>query len=436
MGPPMREDTIFALGSGFGRTAIAVFRVSGPAAQAVLAGIAGDVPAPRRAALRLLRDPQSGEAIDRGLALFFPAPHSATGEDYVEFHTHGGRAVVEAMSAALGRQPDVRAAEPGEFVRRGFAAGKLDLSQAEALADLVDAQTDAQRRQALRLAEGALRRPAESWRAALVGALAMVEADLDFSDEGDVGAFSHSDFAALLAPVAMGIGDALQDNPASERLRDGFRVMILGRPNAGKSTLLNALAQRDIAIVSPLPGTTRDMIEAHLDLAGLPVTIVDTAGLREAQDEIERIGVDRVRARLADADLALWLSEDADWSGAPDHPELIGVATKTDLRPAPPGWRGVSAKDGSGLDDLLAEIAKRAQARMGDGGAAIIGRVRQRAALEAARQALTAARDGGKPLELVAEDLRAAAAALGRITGAVDVEEVLDAVFSRFCLGK
>lgn len=432
----MGGDTIFALATGSGRAALAVFRVSGPATRAVVAAIAGELPPPRRAALRLMRDPGSGEPIDRGLALFFPAPHSATGEDYAEFHCHGGRAVGKALAAALARQPGVRAAEPGEFVRRGFAAGKLDLSQVEALADLIDAQTAAQRRQALRLAEGALRRPAEAWRGALIETLALVESALDFSDEGDVGAFRHADLVARLAPMATEIAAALRGNPASERLRDGFQVMILGRPNAGKSTLLNALVRREIAIVSPTPGTTRDMIEAHLDVEGLPVTFIDTAGLREAGEGIERIGVDRVRARLGDADLGLWLSESADWTDAPEHPELLGVATKTDLRPAPDGWLGVSGARGDGIGALLEEIGRRGRERMGDGGAALVGRARQRAALETTLAALTAAQEAGKPLELTAEDLRAAAAALGRLTGAVDVEDVLDAVFARFCVGK
>ena len=226
--------------------------------------------------------------LDRGLALFFPGPASSTGEDYAELQLHGGRAVIDGALAALHRLSGLRPAEPGEFARRSFANGKLDLSQAEALADLVDAQTEAQRRQALRVAGGALRRKVEGWRAALVESLALVEAELDFSDEADVGVFSPARLGALLSPLAEDMRAALQLAPASERMRDGFVVMILGRPNVGKSTLLNALTRRDLAIVSPIPGTTRDMIEAHLDIGGLPVTLIDTAGLREAADEIER----------------------------------------------------------------------------------------------------------------------------------------------------
>ena len=286
-------DTIFALGTGAGRAAIAVIRISGPGAGDALAALVGKLPEPRQASFAILRDPQTGEMLDRGLALFFPGPASSTGEDYGELQLHGGRAVVEGALAALHRLPGLRPAEPGEFARRSFANGKLDLSQAEALADLIDAQTEAQRRQALRVAGGALRRKVEAWRAALVESLALVEAELDFSDEADVGAFSPARLSALLSPLAEDMRAALQLAPASERMRDGFLVMILGRPNVGKSTLINALTRRDLAIVSPIPGTTRDMIEAHLDIGGLPVTLIDTAGLREAADAIERIGVDR-----------------------------------------------------------------------------------------------------------------------------------------------
>ena len=301
-------DTIFALGTGPGRAAIAVIRISGPGAGDALKALAGKLPEPRQASFAILRDPQTGEMLDRGLALFFPGPASSTGEDYGELQLHGGRAVVEGALAALHRLPGLRPAEPGEFARRSFANGKLDLSQAEALADLIDAQTEAQRRQALRVAGGALRRKVEGWRAALVESLALVEAELDFSDEADVGAFSPARLGALLSPLAEDMRAALQLAPASERMRDGFVVMILGRPNVGKSTLINALTRRDLAIVSPIPGTTRDMIEAHLDIGGLPVTLIDTAGLREAADAIERIGVDRTLARVETADLALWLS--------------------------------------------------------------------------------------------------------------------------------
>ena len=430
------RDTIFALGTGAGRAAIAVLRISGPGARATLEAFAGAPPATRLARLADLRDPESGEILDRGLALFFAGPHSATGEDCAEFHLHGGRAVIDAVVTALSRRPGLRPAEPGEFARRGFANGKLDLSQAEALADLIDAETEAQRRQALRVAGGALRGRIEAWRASIVDALALVEAELDFSDEADVGDFSRVRLEGLLEPVLAQAREALTAAPASERMRDGFLVMILGPPNAGKSTLLNALARRDLAIVSATPGTTRDMIEAHLDIEGLPVTFVDTAGLREAEDEIERIGVRRVIERVGEADLALWLSP----QGAEPPPQAnngaLKVWSKCDLAPPAPGWLGVSAATGEGLDRLFAEIAGRARARMGDGASALLIRERHRSAVADAAASIEAALLGERGLEFVADDLRAAARSLGRVVGAVDVEDVLDAIFSRFCIGK
>lgn len=431
-------DTIFALGTGAGRAAIAVIRLSGARVADVLVELTGALPPPRLARLVTLRDPATAEPLDQGLALFFPGPHSATGEDYGELQIHGGQAVVNGVLSALANRPGLRLAESGEFARRGFANGKLDLSQAEALADLIDAQTEAQRRQALRIAGGALRRQVEQWREALIDALALVEAELDFSDEGDVAAFDDRRLRDLLDPVCAEMRAVLQDAPASERMREGFLVMIMGPPNAGKSTLLNALARRDLAIVSPTPGTTRDMIEAHLDLAGLPVTFVDTAGLREAADEIERIGVDRVLARVETADLALWLSVGGDIlpDAVPPGVEALKVSTKCDLTPAPEGWIGISAATSTGLEGLLAEIAERAKARLGDGASSLLIRERHRAAVGAALSALGEALAGENDLEFIAEDLRSAARALGRIVGAVDVEHVLDAIFSRFCIGK
>ncbi len=431
----MGGDTIFALGTGAGRAAIAIVRLSGPNVSETLAAMVGGLLAPRRATFAAMRDPESGDMLDQGLALFFPAPHSATGEDYAELHLHGGRAVVEATLAALARRPGLRPAEPGEFARRGFANGKLDLSQAEALADLIDAQTEFQRRQALRVAGGALRRKVENWRVALIEALALIEADLDFSDEGDVGAFSPARLRNILGPVTREMREALHIAPASERMRDGLTVMILGRPNAGKSTLLNALTHREMAIVSPIPGTTRDMIEAHLDIGGLPVTLIDTAGLREAAEEIERLGVDRVLARVETADLALWLSAEGEPPPSRDV-ATICIATKTDLHPPPEGWLGVCALTGAGLAELVAAIETYARARLGDGGSALIIRERHRTALEDSLAGAEAAIVGDKPLELAAEELRRSAQALGRIVGAIDVEDVLDAVFSRFCIGK
>ena len=431
----LAADTIFALGSGAGRAAIAIIRISGPGAEEALRALAGKLPEPRRATFAILRDPATGETLDRGIALFFPGPASSTGEDYAELQLHGGRAVVEGTLAALQRLPGLRPAEPGEFARRGFANGKLDLSQAEALADLIDAQTQAQRRQALRIAGGALRHKVEGWRGALIEALALLEAELDFSDEADVQAFSPARLDALLSSLAEDMRAALRLAPASERMRDGFTVMILGRPNAGKSTLINALTERDLAIVSPIPGTTRDMIEAHLEIGGLPVTLIDTAGLREAAEEIERIGVDRTLARIESADLALWLSDSGEAPLRGDV-ETIRVATKIDLKRAPVGAIGICALSGEGLETLAAAIEARARARLSDGSEALIVRDRHRLALEQAVEGIEAVTARQAPLELQAEELRRAARALGRIVGVADVEEVLDVVFSRFCIGK
>ncbi len=431
-------ETIFALGTGAGRAAIAVIRISGPRVPRLIVDLTGSEGAPRRARFVTLRDPESGEALDQGLALFFPAPYSATGEDYAELHVHGGRAVIDGVLKTLSRRSGLRPAGPGEFARRGFANGKLDLSQAEALADLIDAETEGQRRQALRVAGGALRREVENWRASLIDALAIIEAELDFSDEADVGGFDREGLRRRIEPLRDAMRAALVAAPASERMREGFLVMLLGPPNAGKSTLLNALASRDLAIVSPIPGTTRDMIEAHLDLEGLPVTFVDTAGLREALDEIERIGVDRVLRRVETADLVLWLSPAGETAPdpVPFEVETLEVATKADLAPAPDGWLGVSARSGVGLEELLKRVAERAKAALGDGASALLIRERHRSAVTAALSSMEAALADEKDLEFVAEDLRSAARALGRIVGAVDVEHVLDAVFSRFCIGK
>jgi tRNA modification GTPase len=435
----LSADTIFALATGATRSAVAVIRLSGPRAREAVGAFAGLSPRPRRAHFARFRDPQTNETLDRGLVLWFPGPDSATGEDCAELHLHGSRAVVDAILSRLGRRAGLRAAEPGEFARRAFINGKMDLSQAEALADLLDAQTDFQRRQALRVAGGALRRQVEDWRGALVEALALLAVELDFSDEGDVGVFSPHSLERILRPLIARMDEVLRCAPASERLRDGFLVLILGPPNAGKSTLLNLLARRDVAIVSELPGTTRDMIEVELDLKGLPVTLVDTAGLRETEDVVERIGVGRARARAGEADLLLWLSEggaapppDVDTGGA----EILRIATKADETAPRANCLAVSARTGLGIDRLCQEIATRAGAMLGDGSSAMVIRERHREAIGAARNFVSAALAPGRPLELVAEEIRLAGRSLERIVGAIDVEQVLDVIFSRFCIGK
>ncbi len=434
----MSADTIFALATGGGRSAVAVIRLSGPSARMTLTALTSLQPEARIAHYARFRDPETGETLDRGLALYFPAPHSATGEDCAEFHLHGGRAVIDGILSLLGRRSGLRHAEPGEFARRAFINGKMDLSQAEALADLIDAETAFQRRQALRVAGGELRRQVEQWRGALLESLAIVAAELDFSDEADVEGFSHDALQQLLAPVISRMQEILSRAPASERLREGFLVLILGPPNAGKSTLLNRLAQRDVAIVSEYAGTTRDMIEVQLDVGGMPVTLVDTAGLREAEEAIERIGVARTRERAGEADLLLWLSE----GGLEPLPigleggNILRVATKSDRIDPSPGALGLSAETGLGLDALCGEIAKRARNLLGDGESALVIRERHRAGIEQAQSYLDAAIAPNSPLEIVSEDIKLAARSLERIVGVIEVEQVLDVVFSRFCIGK
>src|SRR6202040_453100 len=301
-----REQTIFALSSGRPPSAISIVRASGLQAKAVLASLAGKVPQPRMASRALLRD-ASRQPIDDSVVLWFPAPASATGEDVAEFHVHGGRAVLAALFTALSAFEHVRAAEPGEFTRRAFENGKLDLTEAEALDDLIHADTDRQRRQALRQLEGLLGDKARDWRARIIEASALIEAGIDFSDEGDVPAELIAPALARIKTLLAEIQEVLAARGRSERLREGLVVAIAGPPNVGKSTLINLLARREVAIVSPHAGTTRDIIEVQLDLDGYPVTVIDTAGVRETDDPVEQEGVRRARARAAEADLVLWL---------------------------------------------------------------------------------------------------------------------------------
>ena len=433
--------TIFALASGAGAAGVAVVRVSGPGAGAALAALTGrPLPRPRVATRRRLVDPASAETLDEALVLWMPGPASFTGEDVVELHIHGGRAVVAGVVEALGRRAGLRPAEPGEFTRRAFETGRMDLTAAEAVADLVAAETAAQRRQALRQMGGALARLYDGWRERLVRALAHVEAAIDFPDEdlpgGILGAATGE-----VAALEVAIGAHLDDGGRGERLRAGVSVAIVGAPNAGKSSLLNALAGRDVAIVSARAGTTRDVIEVHLDLAGCPVILADTAGLRETDDEIEAEGVRRARARAAAADLTVALF---DATTAPDDatralvgPETIVVRSKADLG-APHGEIGgllVSARTGAGLAELLARLTAAVTDRFAAADQPALTRARHRSALTEARDALARSRSARLP-ELAAEDLRLAARALGRITGRIDVEDLLDVIFRDFCIGK
>ena len=436
------KDTICALASAPGRAGVAVIRVSGPAAGAAMRALCGPPPPPRQAALRKMKDPRSGEVLDRGLALWLPGPASFTGEDIAELHVHGGRAVVGRLIDALLSVKGLRLAEPGEFARRAFENGRIDLTEVEGLADLIAAETEAQARQAIAQAEGGARALYESWREELVKAQALAEAGLDFADEADVAADAAVQADASVANLLARISKHLADR-RGERLRDGFRVVIAGPPNAGKSSLLNALAERDVAIVSEEAGTTRDVIEAHLDLAGLPVIVTDTAGLREAEGAVEAEGVRRALARVENADLVLWMV-DATAPQVEDKSAYIAanavhirVLNKVDLVKSVQIADGValSAKTGEGVAELVGLLTKRAEEGLGVGEPAVITRARHRAELEAAAEALSRFREERGGPEIKTEQLRIAARHLGRLTGRIDVEEVLGAIFSEFCLG-
>ncbi len=436
------RDTIFAPATPAGRGGVAVLRISGPGAGLALQALTGrPLSVPRLATLAELRDPADGVPLDRGLSLWFPGPASYTGEDVVELHLHGGRAVTRGVIEALARIEGLRPAEPGEFTRRAFLAGKLDLTEAEAVADLVDAETRAQRLQALRQLGGALGQLYEGWRAALMRALAMTEAALDFPDEGlppDLAAEAER----IVAEVSAAIAAHLADAGRGERLREGVHIAIVGPVNAGKSSLLNALARRDAAIVSDRPGTTRDVVEVALDLRGFPVVLADTAGLRDTADEIEAEGILRSHRRAAEADLRLVIREAGEPSSTDPAlgpgPDTIRVVNKIDR--APDALRAadeisLSVRTGTGLDRLLDVLAEAVERRLTGDGSPALTRARHRAALEDARDAL--ARVPSAPLpELAAEDLRLALRAIGRITGRVDVEDMLDLLFGSFCIGK
>jgi tRNA modification GTPase len=433
-------STIFALSSAPGRAGVAVIRVSGPAAQQALEMMSGPLPKPRFAAYRTIKHPTTGEALDRAVVIWFKAPSTETGEDIVEFQIHGSRAVVAAILSALGGIAGCRLAEPGEFARRAFENGKLDLAEIEGLADLIEAETDAQRRQALAQVAGALSKIYESWRTRLIEITALTEAAIDFSDEGDVSASSFAEARKRAASLQKQVAAHLDDGHRGEILRDGFRVALLGPPNAGKSSLLNALARREAAIVSAEAGTTRDVIEVRLDLAGLPVIVSDTAGIREASNDIEREGIRRSLAAARDADLVLWLTENSE-SIPPlnfSRETSLAIRSKQDLE-FDSQFKGlaISAKTGAGIDQLIAEIARRAHKAVGSGFEPALTRARHREALETALKDIGAFLNGpADAIELRAEDVRRAAHALGRITGRVDVEDVLDQIFSRFCIGK
>ena len=513
------HDTIFAPASGVGRAAIAVLRISGPGCSAAIAAIAPGAEFPdRRAVLVTLRRPQSGEPLDRALVTRFHAPRSFTGEEMAELSVTGGRAVTAAVVKALALIPGLRLAEPGEFAWRAFVNGKIDLSEVEGLADLVEAETEAQRRQAQRIAGGALSRECEAIRASLLEAMATVEAQIDFSDVEDADSLTLEAVKRAARAALERIDRALATAEAAGRLREGFTVVIAGPPNVGKSTLMNALAGRDVAITSPIAGTTRDLIEVFLDLRGYPVTLVDTAGIRDGADPIEQEGVARARRRAESADLTLWLDDGGGGKMPSVGSAILGVRTKIDLLaqptlpgnrqpplvPPPPLWGregvggradrptpsrpagvgrsarngrrrrdpppnlphkgggapsangpnsaagdlepgdraaaaefAISAKTGAGVDRLLDALADLAEERMSSREPALLTLERHRRAFQDARDALAATlRPDAGEWELIAEDLRRAAAAMDRIVGRIGAEDVLGEIFARLCVGK
>ena len=444
-----QRSTIFALSTAPGRAGVAVIRASGPHAGMAVNVMAPKRPRARAAEFRKIIHPTTGETLDQGLVIWFPAPGSFTGEDVVEFHLHGSVAVVRAVLAGLALIPGFRQAEPGEFARRAFDNGKIDLTQAEGLADLIDAETEAQRKQALRQSRGKLADLYESWRSSLIDAAALVEASLDFTDEADVAADAFAQGRTIIEDLARRLDRHLADGNRGEILRSGFQVVLAGPPNVGKSSLLNALARRDAAIVSAEAGTTRDVIEVRLDLGGLPVIVSDTAGIRETDAAVEQEGIRRSVVRASEADLVIWLTDiDAPEPLLPK--ELLQLAERTllvvnkvDLAVVqgqlvlPDDMIAVSVKTGDGLDSLTDRLAAIVKDRIAPGDVPALTQHRHRTMVEDDADSLRAFLAGdANQVELRAEDLRRAAVSVGRITGRIDVEDVLDQVFGRFCIGK
>jgi tRNA modification GTPase len=425
-----QTPTIFALSSGAPPAGVGVIRVSGPQAGAALAALAGRLPTPRRASLAKLRD-GTGAPLDEALVLWFPGPNTATGEDLAEFHCHGGRAVIAAVEAALAALPGLRRAEPGEFTRRAFANGRIDLAEAEGLGDLLSAETELQRAAALANAGGALSRQVEGWRERVLGLSAEVEGVLDFSDEEDSADLPEC-FTWNIAALAGELREWLA-RPRSERLGEGFRVVLAGPPNAGKSTLFNALVESEAAITSPIAGTTRDVIERSVAIGGVPFTLVDTAGLREAgSDAIEAIGIARAEAELARADLVLWLGPEGE--GPEGAWEVAAQADREGFVPKQAARFTLSATTGEGLAALKLALVEVARDTLPKPGEAALN-ARQHARLTEAADALEAARGLVDPL-LVAEELRRARLAFDRLIGRATTEDMLDTLFGRFCIGK
>ncbi|MCY7270922.1 MAG: tRNA uridine-5-carboxymethylaminomethyl(34) synthesis GTPase MnmE [Sphingomonas bacterium] len=426
------DDTIFALSSGHPPAAVAVIRTSGPNALAAAQALVGSLPPPRHAALRSLHHPTSGAVLDQVLLLRFNAPASATGEDIVEYQCHGGRAVVRSILDVLAALPGMRAAEPGEFTRRAFTNGRIDLTQAEGLADLLEAETESQRVAALLRADGGIRRLIESWRERVVGLSARAEAAIDYADDEDETATDSS----MLAAEARMLGDELKewlDRPRAEALRDGIRIVAAGPPNVGKSSLINALSQSERAIVTEIPGTTRDVIEIPVAIGGVPIVLIDTAGLRESRDPVERIGVGRATGEIERADILLWLGDLAD---APQHRHLLLVHPRADLsgRQEPPDHSlAVSSVTGLGLDQLTQLLVVRSRTLIPSEGEVALN---QRQAIEIAKASAALGESNANDLVILADALRRTREAFDRITGRAGLDDMLDALFGRFCLGK
>lgn len=438
-------DTIYALSSGAGRAAVAVVRLSGSGTQGLLVSLAGGLPPPRRAVLRDLRD-SNGETLDWAIVLWFPGPSSFTGEDCAELHLHGSPSVIQAVMAVCSAWSDVRPAEPGEFTRRAFLNGKMDLVEAEGLADLLEARTAGQRRQAFRQMSGAASSVFESWREQLLLIRADIEASVDFADEEGVAEAAAPGIDRRMATVLAEMQENLSRSAASEIIRDGVKVVLAGHPNTGKSSLLNALSRREAAIVSAIPGTTRDSIEVTMDIHGIPVILTDTAGLRaRAADLVEEEGIRRTRQHIAGADVLVWVwSPDVPGSEAPEAgsmPDLI-VGNKADLqtsgeRPSNADALFISTRTGQGMSVLLDRLSKLLQDRYGSVESSLLVSARQKSAVQRSIRHLNDALNiSPDSFELKAEEVRQASEEIGRLTGRVDVEEWLGAIFSRFCIGK